>query len=91
VPPPIRRLPLEDAPAPKQAPPSVGVGANGGAPSAPSGLTGARRSIGAPQFSIRRMEVDNLSVSYAEREAVKSVSLPIRQGEVLALTRKTVC
>ena len=50
-----------------------------------------RRSIGAPQFSIRRMEIDNLSVSYADREAVKSVSLPVRQGEVLSMIGPSGC
>jgi phosphate transport system ATP-binding protein len=90
-PPPIRRLPLEDGPAARRVPPSVDD-RNGGGPShAPGGFTGARRSIGAPQFSIRRMEVDNLSVSYERREAVKSVSLPIRQGEVLALIGPSGC
>jgi phosphate transport system ATP-binding protein len=79
VPPPIRRLPLEDVPAAKQAPPTQGV------------FTGARRSIGAPRFSIRRMEIENLSVSYGEREAVKAVSLPVRQGEVLALIGPSGC
>ncbi len=88
-PPPIRRLELEDAPARQVAPPAHSGNGNG-APS-PGGFTAARRSIGAPQFSIRRMEVDNLSVSYAHRDAVKSVSLPIRQGEVLSMIGPSGC
>ena len=64
---------------------------NGNGATSPGGFTAARRSIGAPQFSIRRMEVDNLSVSYAHRDAVKSVSLPIRQGEVLAMIGPSGC
>jgi phosphate transport system ATP-binding protein len=77
-PPPIRRLELEEPVAAQEA--------------APSGFTSAgRRSVGAPQFSIRRMEVDDLSVSYAQRDAVKSVSLPIRQGEVLAMIGPSGC
>jgi phosphate transport system ATP-binding protein len=94
APPPIRRLPLEGPRTARQvAPPAIGsANGNGATPTpVPSGFTGARRSIGAPQFSIRRMEVDNLSVSYAEREAVKSVSLPIRQGEVLAMIGPSGC
>ncbi|MET0304794.1 MAG: phosphate ABC transporter ATP-binding protein [Solirubrobacterales bacterium] len=91
-PPPIRRLELEEPKAAHQvAPPSGTTNGNGSAPSAPGGFTGARRSIGAPQFSIRRMEVDDLSVSYAQREAVKSVSLPIRQGEVLSMIGPSGC
>jgi phosphate transport system ATP-binding protein len=89
APPPIRRLPIEDAPAARQvAAPEPGAGGNG---ASPGGFTGARRSIGAPQFSIRRMEIDDVSISYADREAVKSVSLPVRQGEVLALIGPSGC
>ena len=79
APPPIKRLPLEDGAVATEVPP------------APGGFTAARRSIGAPQFSIRRMEIDNVSVSYSNREAVKSVSLPVRQGEVLAMIGPSGC
>jgi phosphate transport system ATP-binding protein len=61
------------------------------AASGSSGFTAAKRSISAPQFSIRRMEIDDVSVSYADREAVKSVSIPVRQGEVLALIGPSGC
>jgi len=89
-PPPIRRLELEDTPAATQvAPPAAGADGNGGAAS--GGFTGARRSIGAPQFSIRRMEIDDVSISYADRDAVKGVSLPVRQGEVLSLIGPSGC
>jgi phosphate transport system ATP-binding protein len=91
TPPPIRRLPLEEPePAREAGPPASSNGAsNGAAAAVPFAAT--RRSIGAPQFSIRRMEVDRVSVSYGRREAVKSVSLPIRQGEVLALIGPSGC
>jgi phosphate transport system ATP-binding protein len=89
-PPPIRRLELDGARAAHEVAPPLPAAPNG-TPSASGGFTGARRSIGAPQFSIRRMEVDDLSVSYAQREAVKSVSLPIRQGEVLAMIGPSGC
>ncbi len=79
APPPIKRLPLEDGAVATEVPPT------------PGGFTTARRSISAPQFSIRRMEIDNVSVSYATREAVKSVSMPVRQGEVLALIGPSGC
>jgi phosphate transport system ATP-binding protein len=90
-PPPIRRLPLEDADAATQVLPPEG-GANGnGAVAAASGFTSARRSISAPQFSIRRMEVDDVSIAYGSKKAVKNVSLPIRQGEVLSLIGPSGC
>jgi phosphate transport system ATP-binding protein len=89
-PPPIRRLELEDA-APARAVAAPTPSANGHNVATPGGFTGARRSIGAPQFSIRRMEIDDVSVSYSNREAVKSVSLPVRQGEVLAMIGPSGC
>jgi phosphate transport system ATP-binding protein len=90
TPPPIRRLPLEDASATQVSPPATSSNGNG-AIASPGGFTAARRSISAPQFSIRRMEIDDVSVSYANREAVKSVSLPVRQGEVLSLIGPSGC
>jgi len=99
-PPPIRRLPLDDVaaaqqvapPAERDAPSLRGqYGSPSDGTSQPGGFTGARRSIGAPQFSIRRMEIDDVSVSYSDREAVKSVSLPVRQGEVLAMIGPSGC
>jgi phosphate transport system ATP-binding protein len=45
----------------------------------------------APVVTIDRMEVDRLSVAYGTKQAVKSVSLPIRQGEVLALIGPSGC
>jgi phosphate transport system ATP-binding protein len=91
-PPPIRRLELEDPNAATQVlPPTNGAApANGSAPSS-GGFTAARRTISAPQFSIRRMEIDNVSVSYENRDAVKSVSMPVRQGEVLAMIGPSGC
>jgi len=88
-PPPIRRLPLEETPAAQQV--SAPAQPVGGSSPQQGGFTAARRSIGAPQFSIRRMEIDNVSVSYSNREAVKGVSLPVRQGEVLSLIGPSGC
>ena len=88
-PPPIRRLELEDPPAATRVAPPARSG--DGRAAAPGGFTGARRSIGAPQFSIRRMEIDDVSVFYGAKEAVKRVSLPVRQGEVLALIGPSGC
>jgi phosphate transport system ATP-binding protein len=88
-PPPIRRLRLEDPePATEVLPPAEN--GNGHSPQG-SGFIAARRSIKAPQFSIRRMEIDDVSVYYGPKEAVKSVSLPVRQGEVLSLIGPSGC
>jgi phosphate transport system ATP-binding protein len=88
-PPPIRRLQLDDPAPAREAMPPAATG-NGHAPQQ-SGFTAAKRSIGAPQFSIRRMEIDEVSVSYSNRDAVKRVSLPVRQGEVLSLIGPSGC
>jgi phosphate transport system ATP-binding protein len=41
--------------------------------------------------TIDRMQVEELSIAYGAKLAVKSVSLPIRQGEVLALIGPSGC
>ncbi len=90
-PPPIRRLKVEDPPPAREAAPAApGADGNGQGPQR-GGFTAARRSIGAPQFSIRRMEIDRVSVHYGEKAAVKEVSLPVRQGEVLSLIGPSGC
>jgi phosphate transport system ATP-binding protein len=56
-----------------------------------------RRFVAAPRqartgsIALDRMQVEDLSVAYGTKEAVKSVSLPIRQGEVLALIGPSGC
>ena len=80
APPPIRRLDPKD-PTP----------ATEAAAERSTNFVSAKRSILPPQFSIRRMEVDDVSIHYGPKEAVKSVSLPIRQGEVLSLIGPSGC
>lgn len=41
--------------------------------------------------TLERMRVEDLSVSYGQKPAVRSVSLPVRQGEVLALIGPSGC
>jgi phosphate transport system ATP-binding protein len=41
--------------------------------------------------TIDRMQVEDVSISYGAKEAVKQVSLPIRQGEVLGLIGPSGC
>ncbi|HEX5928754.1 MAG TPA: phosphate ABC transporter ATP-binding protein [Solirubrobacterales bacterium] len=88
-PPPIKRLELDDPRAATEV--AAPAQPAGGPAQTPGGFTGARRSIGAPQFSIRRMEIDDVSVAYSDRLAVKGVSLPVRQGEVLSLIGPSGC
>ncbi len=65
--------------------------AQGGAAEAPAAFVAAGRSPRATTATIDRMEVQELSVTYGQRQAVGSVSLPIRQGEVLALIGPSGC
>ncbi len=51
----------------------------------------AGRRVAESALSIDRMQVEQLSVSYGRKLAVESVSLPIRQGEVLALIGPSGC
>ncbi|MDO9357186.1 MAG: phosphate ABC transporter ATP-binding protein [Solirubrobacteraceae bacterium] len=51
----------------------------------------AGRKVKSAALALDRMEVDRLSISYGPKLAVDSVSLPIRQGEVLALIGPSGC
>ena len=81
-PPPVRRLRGADGytPAPN---------GNGHHPAATFVGPGPRARP--TSLAIDRMQVEELSVSYGDKPAVKSVSLPIRQGEVLALIGPSGC
>jgi phosphate transport system ATP-binding protein len=59
-------------------------------PDAPS-FVGAARQRARSQFAIDRMEIDDVTIAYGDKPAVRSVSLPIRQGEVLALIGPSGC
>jgi len=83
-PPPVRRLTGDEIPAPPS------TNGNGRHPTAAFALP-ARRAARDAAIAIDRMQVESLSVSYGNKPAVKSVSLPIRQGEVLALIGPSGC
>ncbi|HUA06885.1 MAG TPA: phosphate ABC transporter ATP-binding protein [Solirubrobacteraceae bacterium] len=83
-PPPVRRLSGSELPSLAA---SNGNGHHSGtvisAPRPPSARDTA--------VAIDRMDVEELSVAYGTKPAVKAVSLPIRQGEVLALIGPSGC
>ena len=81
TPPPVRRLPLDGGGLATVPPP----------PAPPSFVTKGRRAIAAPTVVSDRMAVEDVSIAYGERLAVNHVSLPIRQGEVLALIGPSGC
>ena len=83
APPPVRKIVLDRAPS--TVAPKATNGAPTGAPSAP-----ARR----PRTGIastERMRVEELTVAYDGKPAVRAVTLPVRQGEVLALIGPSGC
>jgi phosphate transport system ATP-binding protein len=88
-PPPVRRLsPNEPV---TEVPVSSSRNGNGNGHVGASALAGARRRVVSTPLAIDRMQVEQLSVSYGRKLAVDSVSLPIRQGEVLGLIGPSGC
>ena len=67
------------------------VNGNGGiALAAATGLV-AERTHRLPTATLDRMAIEDVTISYGGKAAVKSVSLPIRQGEVLAMIGPSGC
>ncbi|MBA3748456.1 MAG: ATP-binding cassette domain-containing protein, partial [Solirubrobacterales bacterium] len=85
MPPPVRRIVLEDPPTIVHAPPPRGAPT----PAAPARAVASRRRTNA--IVRERMRVRRLSVAYAGKPAVKDVSLSINEGEVLALIGPSGC
>jgi phosphate transport system ATP-binding protein len=56
-----------------------------------SAFVSAPRKASSSTVTVDRMQVDELSISYGNKRAVNQVSLPIRQGEVLALIGPSGC
>ena len=80
MPPPIRRIALDRDP--HVAPPRTG--ANG---ERPMSAATAARALAARPASVNtreRMRIESVSLAYGERWVVRDVTLPVRQGEVLA-------
>ncbi|HEV7771885.1 MAG TPA: phosphate ABC transporter ATP-binding protein [Conexibacter sp.] len=85
-PPPVRRIVLDAEP--RVVEPSAGGNGNGNG-------SGHLRHVPRrrdPATAVReRMQVEGLTISYGAKVAVDSVSLPVRQGEVLALIGPSGC
>jgi phosphate transport system ATP-binding protein len=91
TPPPIRRITLRDAPTVVPVP-EVGSGDRANGNSSGNGfLRPAFSKKRAGAAGKERMFVDDLTVAYNGKAAVSTVSLPVRQGEVLALIGPSGC
>jgi phosphate transport system ATP-binding protein len=81
-PPAVRRLYSGAPVSPPRTAPAIG----------PAGVRAIpRHPLRAPTIAAERMLVEDLSVWYGAKQAIKSVSTPIRQGEVLALIGPSGC
>ena len=87
-PPPVRRIVLSDEPTVVLPPPPMPSSSGGQGPAAP---VAPARSRPAATVVRERMRVEDLSVAYAGKPAVRNVSLSIREGEVLALIGPSGC
>jgi phosphate transport system ATP-binding protein len=83
MPPPIRRIAVEREPT--VVPPQPN-GAHARITQTPPGMSAARRTRREAAENVReRMRIESVSLAYGERWVVRDVTLPVRQGEVLAL------
>jgi phosphate transport system ATP-binding protein len=89
LPPPIRRIAVDEQPTIVHAPLPGAEDTTGRSPAV--GQPGRKRPARSAAPGPERMTLDRLSVFYGEKHAVKDVSLPIRQGEVLALIGPSGC
>jgi phosphate transport system ATP-binding protein len=82
MPPPVRRIVVEHEPHVVAPPDGDGTAARLAAPGARASVRPRR----APSASVReRMRIEAVSLAYGDNWVVRDVSLPVRQGEVLAL------
>jgi phosphate transport system ATP-binding protein len=82
MPPPVRRIAVDRDPF--VAPPRAAGSANGSAPA--TAVATRLRSTRAPATQVRdRMSIESVWLAYGDNWVVRDVSLPVRQGEVLAM------
>jgi phosphate transport system ATP-binding protein len=90
-PPPVRRIVVDEEPTIVE-PPKGSSGPTEASKSAASGLLSAPRKRDGKRGTVKqRMRTEELGVAYAGKPAVKSVSLEMNQGEVLALIGPSGC
>jgi phosphate transport system ATP-binding protein len=86
-PPPVRRLTGNESVTLPDSLPAINGNGHGRGPA----FVGSPRRAAGSSIAIDRMQVEALSVAYGAKPAVDSVSLPIRQGEVLGLIGPSGC
>ena len=89
-PPPVRRIVVDSEPTVVQPPATNGHQATA-APGAIGLASPVRRPEPSPGPKVERMRTEEVTISYGEKLAVNGVTLPVRQGEVLALIGPSGC
>jgi phosphate transport system ATP-binding protein len=89
-PPPVRRIVVDQEPTVVQPPPTNGHVAQA-TPGAIGLASPVRRPEPSPGPKVERMRTESVRISYGEKVAVNDVTLPVRQGEVLALIGPSGC
>jgi phosphate transport system ATP-binding protein len=84
TPPPARRIQVSDEPTLIDPPPPGAAAPATGTPALGAGARNGRRPAPAAHVT-ERMRIESVSLAYGEKWVVRDVSLPVRQGEVLAL------
>ncbi len=85
TPPPVRRLAVDHAPHVAAPRPSADSRAEAMASPSPTASAGAHRRRPLVSNVRERMRIESVWLAYGENWVVRDVSLPVRQGEVLAL------
>jgi phosphate transport system ATP-binding protein len=86
LPPPVRRILVDREPTVVDPPP-----ANGHVRKDIGTLLITRRPDPSPGPKVERMRADGVTIAYGDKEAVIDVTIPVRQGEVLALIGPSGC
>jgi len=91
--PPVRRIMVDAEPTVVERPRRSNGGSADGDGAGPAGGATAAVTRATPSAGpkVERMRAEAVTIAYSEKEAVKSVSLQVRQGEVLALIGPSGC
>jgi phosphate transport system ATP-binding protein len=90
-PPPVKRIVVDQAPTVVRPPVAGAPSTNGHGPVPTAAGVARRRPSSEDANVIERMRAEELTVAYGGKPAVKSVTLPVRRGEVLALIGPSGC
>ena len=89
-PPPVRRILVDEQPTIVQPPPAGAPVAGNGAPGL-AASPAVRRAEPSAAPKVERMRAEAVSIAYGDKLAVDEVTIPVRQGEVLALIGPSGC